>query len=269
MDFAQRLRELMEDKGITAYRLAKKLNVHQTTVKNWLEGNSRPRAGYMEELADYFEVSIDYLMGYSDDTQYMKQLHFDIGAPKAKVQLSSLNTEKVSNEDHASLLEIMLKYAPNDVLSCLSHLCRNERIEQDLTERYIAQTAQIPLESYLLFESSGKGLLPIQIIAILNALNLNMFSTMGTLRGVVLAFLQDQNMDPHDFLNEIDDNELLREATMLLYSMDSDTLKFALEEMKRLFPEIENRDTNTEQKVQKAYLEALKNRPRQKPEADS
>lgn len=262
MDFAQRLRELMEDKGITAYRLAKKLNVHQTTVKNWLEGNSRPRAGYMEELADYFEVSIDYLMGYNDDPNYMLQSRLDLREPSIKKQASS-SAKYESIEEQVSQLNILIKYDPDEILSSLSKLCRNERIEQDLTERYIAKAANISLDSYLLFESGNNNLSSDQIISVLTALNLNVFSTLNILRGIVAAFLKKNNQDPKEFINEIEDDEIIIEASELLYSMDSDTLRYALSELKRLCPELENKNDFTDKKVQKAYFEALKNRPQQ------
>lgn len=43
MEFAQNLKSVMDSKSITMYRLAKELGVHQTTVKNWLEGKGEPR----------------------------------------------------------------------------------------------------------------------------------------------------------------------------------------------------------------------------------
>ena len=67
MEFAQRLNEMLEEKGVTAYRLSKTLGIHQTTVKNWVDGNSKPRTEFVQKMADFFGVSPDYLMGWSNN----------------------------------------------------------------------------------------------------------------------------------------------------------------------------------------------------------
>lgn len=38
MSFAEKFNELMNETGMTNYRLAKLLNVHQTTIANWRTG---------------------------------------------------------------------------------------------------------------------------------------------------------------------------------------------------------------------------------------
>lgn len=66
MTFAQRLRELINEKGIQDKELTLICDVGQSTVAMWFKGNI-PRADTLITLADYFEVSIDYLLGHSDD----------------------------------------------------------------------------------------------------------------------------------------------------------------------------------------------------------
>ena len=43
MGFAENLSKLMKHNNISMYRLAKEVDVHQTTVKNWLDGESEPK----------------------------------------------------------------------------------------------------------------------------------------------------------------------------------------------------------------------------------
>ena len=62
MSFAQRLSELMASRTLTNYQLAKDLDIHPTTVANWLAGKA-PRKKTLALLAEYFEVSTDYLLG--------------------------------------------------------------------------------------------------------------------------------------------------------------------------------------------------------------
>lgn len=69
MSFSQRLHILMDDKGITAYRLSKELGVHQTTISNWLRGKTVPNITYLKKIADALGVSLSHLIGYEEELQ--------------------------------------------------------------------------------------------------------------------------------------------------------------------------------------------------------
>lgn len=62
MNFAQRLSGLMDSHALTNYQLAKDLDIHPTTVTNWLSGKT-PRKKTLAILSAYFGVSIEYLLG--------------------------------------------------------------------------------------------------------------------------------------------------------------------------------------------------------------
>lgn len=57
MSFSKTLSKLMADRHITNYRLAKDIGVHQSTVKNWLDGKT-PTLEYAVKVAEYFEVDV-------------------------------------------------------------------------------------------------------------------------------------------------------------------------------------------------------------------
>lgn len=65
MVFSQRLEELMRNTQTTAYRLAKSIGVHPTSIKNWLNGMS-PNLETVNNIAAFFNVSTDYLLGKTD-----------------------------------------------------------------------------------------------------------------------------------------------------------------------------------------------------------
>lgn len=58
-----KLQELMNQKGVTAYRLAKDLGVSPSTIKNWIDGKTKLNDLKGKAVADYFGVSVDYLLG--------------------------------------------------------------------------------------------------------------------------------------------------------------------------------------------------------------
>ena len=55
--------QLMEEKGVTAYRVAKETGITQATLSRWKTGKVSPSIETLQVLAEYFEVTIDYLMG--------------------------------------------------------------------------------------------------------------------------------------------------------------------------------------------------------------
>lgn len=62
------LKELRMEKGKTQAELALALNLARYIISNWEQGRTEPNATQLTLLADYFEVSTDYLLGRSDDT---------------------------------------------------------------------------------------------------------------------------------------------------------------------------------------------------------
>lgn len=63
-----RLNQLLKENNITMYRLAKELNVSKQAVIYWCKGINEPKISYIRQLATYFSVSSDYLLGLEDET---------------------------------------------------------------------------------------------------------------------------------------------------------------------------------------------------------
>lgn len=54
---------LMKEKGITAYRVSKDTGISQATLSDWKKGRCIPKADKLQKIADYFGVTIEYLIG--------------------------------------------------------------------------------------------------------------------------------------------------------------------------------------------------------------
>ena len=61
-NFANSLKLNLLNKKITEYRMIKDLNLSRSLVYNWKTGGN-PRLSTLSNLADYFECTIDYLVG--------------------------------------------------------------------------------------------------------------------------------------------------------------------------------------------------------------
>lgn len=53
---------LLQKHGVTAYKVSKETGVSQSTLSDWKRGISTPKQDKLQKIADYFGVTIDYLM---------------------------------------------------------------------------------------------------------------------------------------------------------------------------------------------------------------
>jgi len=67
-DFSSRLRELRARRKLRQKDLAAKLGVAQTTVANYEQGSRFPGETTLERIADFFDVSMDYLLGRAESS---------------------------------------------------------------------------------------------------------------------------------------------------------------------------------------------------------
>ena len=64
-----RLKELRTKHGMSQIEFAKKFNVAQNTVSNWENGNRQIDSETAIKLADFFDVSTDYLLSRTDNPE--------------------------------------------------------------------------------------------------------------------------------------------------------------------------------------------------------
>lgn len=62
MDFYSRFEQLCNDRGVTPTQAARDNGISQPAVAMWKKRNSTPQANTVQKLADYFGVSVDYLL---------------------------------------------------------------------------------------------------------------------------------------------------------------------------------------------------------------
>ena len=65
--FSVRLRELRASKEISTKSLANEVGVSQQAISQFENAVAAPHVNTLTALADYFNVSLDYLVGRSDD----------------------------------------------------------------------------------------------------------------------------------------------------------------------------------------------------------
>lgn len=66
MEFSSRIRELRKERGLKQQDIADMLFIDKTTVSKWEVGANFPNQNIQNALADFFGVTVDYLLGRSD-----------------------------------------------------------------------------------------------------------------------------------------------------------------------------------------------------------
>lgn len=92
----ERLKELrFKKKRITQVALSEALGVSQQTIGNWETNKAEPKLEMLKVIADYFEVTTDYLLGRDDEEN-----EFALSEEQAKFlfyfdELDTANKQKV------------------------------------------------------------------------------------------------------------------------------------------------------------------------------
>lgn len=83
--FGKRLKYLRQEKGLTQVELGKVFNVTNVGVAKWESDDRFPDKSILVKIADYFDVSTDYLLCRTDN-------------PEAKVYSSIINGDTIDLE---------------------------------------------------------------------------------------------------------------------------------------------------------------------------
>lgn len=58
----QKFEQLVKERGITAYRVAKDVGLAPTVFSDWKSGKAKPKVDKLKKIADYFGVTIEYFL---------------------------------------------------------------------------------------------------------------------------------------------------------------------------------------------------------------
>ena len=72
IQFNKRLKFLREDSGLSQSELAKLIQISKSSINMYERGEREPKFETLEIIADYFNVSIGYLLGQSNQEYFLK-----------------------------------------------------------------------------------------------------------------------------------------------------------------------------------------------------
>ena len=107
--FFERLKILRENKGFTQEHMAKALKISRPTYTRYETGKREPDYVMLAQIAAFFDVSVDYLLGLTDEPSFESK-----SAPKDKfaLEIAKLSPEKRKQaENFVEFLKIQEEFS--------------------------------------------------------------------------------------------------------------------------------------------------------------
>lgn len=98
--FSKRLKSIREKKGISQNELASFLELSRPTITKYERGEREPDFVTLQKLADFFDVSVDYILGRTDDPKGNNDLDPDL-------RMISRAAHKMNPKKREKMLELL------------------------------------------------------------------------------------------------------------------------------------------------------------------
>ena len=98
--FNTRLREIMQEMGITQRALAVRLNISEAALSKYLNEDRQPRIELLANMATALNTTTDYLLGRDDNRE------FDYRGVKRSLARNAANLTK---EEKMELIDVLFK----------------------------------------------------------------------------------------------------------------------------------------------------------------
>lgn len=125
--FASALRKLMTERGTTQEDLAKVTGKTRQTVSQYTNGISEPGYDTLVKIADYFDVSIDYLLGRTEDPNRHPCAADELGLSQTNIDFLKDPSTAVGRPVTDPRLNKLVRSFINDILD----ICRRNRLDSD------------------------------------------------------------------------------------------------------------------------------------------
>lgn len=110
MKFHQRLRKLREEKQMTQEDLAVVFGGSKTRITNYESNQRKPNIDLVAKMAKFFGVSVDYMLGLTDERTLLGERHYFTGEELAeKLSPELWGIDPVKDLDYIKLVHKMKK----------------------------------------------------------------------------------------------------------------------------------------------------------------
>jgi len=110
MELRDILKNLRSDKALSQRELAKILNVSPSTIAMYETGKRAPDTDTIEIFADYYKVSVDYLLGRTDSQRIIDKFSYKEIPPTPSARIRIIQRKIVElSEESLTFLEFQLE----------------------------------------------------------------------------------------------------------------------------------------------------------------
>ena len=116
--FSYRLTVLLDENNMTQTQLAQKIGTSNVTICRYLTGERTPRIDVLTKIAYVFNVSLDYLLGLSDDKKVENSdENYDLDIAMSIGKLYSLDENSHLSKSQIELIKKLLLANKDFILS--------------------------------------------------------------------------------------------------------------------------------------------------------
>lgn len=112
MNFQTRLRQLRESKQLSQLELSKQLQISNVTLSQYENGVRKPDINTLDDIATFFNVTTDYLLGRSSNPKLSRKneldIHRDLEAMKENFNKGALQMQLDGEELDDEVIQYIL-----------------------------------------------------------------------------------------------------------------------------------------------------------------
>lgn len=110
------INELLKDKGVSASKMMSELGFSSGLYSQWKSGKQKPSRDKLEKIAEYFSVSVDYLLGNASTVQaYDENDNLVVIDDETRDIIDSLRT----NPEMKMLFSVTKKATKDDIIKAV------------------------------------------------------------------------------------------------------------------------------------------------------
>ena len=119
MNTLDKILSLLTEKGIQQKTFAENIGVTKHTITDWKNGRSKSYMKYIDKIADFFDVSADYLLEKTDDKSPL---------PKEAINIfDNVDVNAFSRQLYEQLTKEERKKVQEYILFLISQRAKNEK----------------------------------------------------------------------------------------------------------------------------------------------
>lgn len=102
--FANILKELREESGLSLKKVAAAVGASDAAVCKWEAGHAEPKVGYLIKLSELFDCSVDFLVGKTDEFSARTDMRIHAVVHPSKDEQKLLAAYRKLSQDQKELI---------------------------------------------------------------------------------------------------------------------------------------------------------------------